>query len=225
MRIVRRILIIDDHPLLREGLKAILAHSQDYQVAAEAGTGRDGIELAKKLKPDVALLDITLPDNNGLKLISEIRKVSPRTRILIVSMHTKSDYIAEALRSGASGYLAKESASDKLLQALSVIATDQLFLDTSFSRDLVYSLLQYPDKMSKLSDEAYSRLTSREQEVLRYVAEGLSTKDIASTLRISPKTVENHRVNLMNKLGIHSAVELVRYAARLGLIELERWED
>jgi len=225
MSTTKRILIIDDHPLLREGLKAILAGSREYQVVAEAGTGREGMEHAKRRRPDIVLLDISLPDNNGLKLIAEIRKVSPKTRILIVSMHTKTDYVAEALRAGASGYLGKESASDKLLQALNTIGADQLFLDTSISRDLIYSLLKYPEKMSKLSDEAYSRLTSREQEVLRYVTEGLSTKDIAATLRISPKTVENHRVNLMSKLGIHSAVELVHYAARLGLIEIDRWEE
>ena len=225
MESVKRILIVDDHPLLREGLKAILAQAPQYQVVAEAGTGSAGVEKAKIHRPDMLLLDISLPDQNGLKLIAEIRKVSPKTRILIVSMHTKIDYIAEALRAGASGYLIKESASDKLLQGLQAIAEDQIFLDTSFSRDMVYKLLQYPEKMSKLSDEAYSSLTPRQQEVLRLVAQGHSTKQIADSLSISPKTVENHRVTLMAKLGIHSAVDLVHYAARLGLIELDSWDD
>ena len=221
----KSILIIDDHPLFREGLKAIIGSDGRYAVIGEAGSGNTGLQMARKLKPDLILLDLSLPDQNGLQLIREIRHILPATRVIIVSMHTKIDYIAEAFQAGASGYVVKESASERLLYALEYVSKGDYFLDSSVSRQVVKKLIESPLKAEKISDAAYGSLTSREQEILRLLAEGFSSKEIADKLSISPKTVENHRANLMNKLDLHSIHELVRYAARLGLIDVDLWKE
>ena len=221
----KSILIIDDHPLFREGLKAIIGSDGRYAVIGEAGSGNTGLRMARKLKPDLILLDLSLPDQNGLHLIREIRHILPETRVIIVSMHTKIDYIAEAFQAGASGYVVKESASERLLHALEYVTKGDYFLDSSVSKQVVKKLIESPLRAEKISDVAYGSLTSREQEVLRLLAEGFSSKEIANKLSISPKTVENHRANIMNKLDLHSIHELVRYAARLGLIDVDLWKE
>ena len=221
----KSILIIDDHPLFREGLKAIIGSDGRYAVIGEAGSGNTGLRMARKLKPDLILLDLSLPDQNGLQLISEILHILPAARVIIVSMHTKIDYIAEAFQAGASGYVVKESASERLLHALEYVTKGDYFLDSSVSKQVVKKLIESPLRAEKISDVAYGSLTSREQEVLRLLAEGFSSKEIADKLSISPKTVENHRANIMNKLDLHSIHELVRYAARLGLIDVDLWKE
>ena len=219
-----RILIIDDHPLFREGIKTILARDGRFEVVDEAGSGREGIEKACQHKPDVVLLDVSLPDETGMEVARKLRKQMPHAKIMILSMHSEIDYIVEAFQAGATGYVVKESAADRLAQGLEAVAAGEYFLDSSISHEVVSRLMNSPAKEAKVSDSGYSQLTAREQEIMRMLAEGSSKAEIADRLFISIKTVENHRTNIMRKLNIHSAMELVRYAARLGLIDVDLWK-
>lgn len=221
----KSILIIDDHPLFREGLKAIIGRDAHFDVVGEAGNGREGLRMAKNLEPDLVLVDISLPDQNGIQLTREIRTLLPDTRILIVSMHSKIDYIAEAFQAGATGYVVKESASERLIKGLEYVSRGDYFLDSSVSQQVVKRLMDSPAKDTKIKDAAYGTLTPREQEVMRLLAEGHSRKEIGDKLFISPKTVENHRTNILNKLELHSTIELIRYAAKLGLIDVDLWKE
>ncbi|MBG0790387.1 MAG: response regulator transcription factor [Desulfovibrionaceae bacterium] len=217
------IMIVDDHPLFREGLKTIVSRDKNYSVCAEAGTGREGLRLAREHRPDIMLVDISMPDKSGIQMIRELKEALPDTRFVIISMHSEADYIVEAFRAGATGYMVKESAASQLLKGLDTVASGELFLDNALSQEVVFRLLQDDATPRKDSSDPYSTLTPREQEVMRMLAEGLNPKEVAGQLFISPKTVENHRTNLMKKLGLKSTVELLRYAARLGLIDLETW--
>lgn len=221
----KSVLIVDDHPLFREGLKALLARHPSFEVVGETGTGDDGLRKAKRLAPDLVLVDISLPDKSGMDLTRAIRELLPNTRVAIVSMHSRVDYIAEAFRAGATGYVVKESASQRLVECLEAVARGHYFLDTSLSHKVVEHLMSVTGKEREITDSGYCALTPREQQVMRQLAEGLSTKAIAEKLFISPKTVENHRANILSKLGLHSTIELVRFAAKIGLIDVERWKD
>ena len=221
----KSIIIIDDHPLFREGLKTIISRDDRFKVVGEAGSGHEGLEMTKRLKPDLIIVDISLPDQSGIQLTRDLRHLLSETKILIVSMHSKIDYIAEAFQAGATGYVVKESASERLLQGLKSVAKGDYYLDSSVSHAVVENLMKSPLKAAKITDADYATLTPREQEVMRFLAEGLSSKAVAEKLFISPKTVENHRANIMNKLGLHSTIELVRYAAKLGLIDVDLWKD
>ena len=225
MVLKKTILIVDDHPLVREGLKSILKPATEYEVVGQAGNARDAIQMVKRLKPDLVLLDLGLPDKSGLELSREIRSISPPTRILIVSMHSKVDYIVKAFQAGATGYMTKESATERLLQGIAQVLNGEYFMDSSVSHSVVKKLMQTPEKEMKITDVGYETLTSREQEIMVLLAEGYSAKEAAAKLFISPKTVENHRTNIMNKLGLHSTLELVRYAVRLGLVDVDLWKD
>jgi DNA-binding NarL/FixJ family response regulator len=221
----KNIIIIDDHPLFREGLKTIISRDDRFKVVGEAGSGHEGFEMVKRLKPDLVVIDISLPDQSGIQLARDLRERLSEIKILIVSMHSKIDYIAEAFQAGATGYVVKESASERLLQGLKSVAKGDYYLDSSVSHAVVENLMKSPLKAAKITDADYATLTPREQEVMRLLAEGLSSKAVAEKLFISPKTVENHRANIMNKLGLHSTIELVRYAAKLGLIDVDLWKD
>ena len=221
----KTILIVDDHPLVREGLRSILKPAAGYEVVGQAANAREAISMVKSHGPDLVLLDLSLPDKSGLELSSEIRAISPSTRIMIVSMHSKVDYIVKAFQAGATGYMTKESATESLLVGIDRVLNGEYFMDGSVSHRVVEKLINTPDKEMKITDAAYETLTPREQEVMVLLAEGNSAKDAAAKLFISPKTVENHRANIMNKLGLHSALELVRYAARLGLVDIDLWKE
>jgi DNA-binding NarL/FixJ family response regulator len=218
------ILIIDDHPLFREGLKAIIGREPRYRTVGEADTARAGIHLALELKPDVIIVDVSLPDKNGIELTRDLAKLLPASRVLIISMHSKITYIATAFQAGARGYLVKESASDGLLKGLAAVARGELFLDSSLSSQVVENLLQISVQSPAPAASPNPRLTPREQEVMRLLAEGFTTREIAQRLFISPKTVENHRANIMKKLDLRTTIDLVRQAARLGLIDVELWK-
>lgn len=221
----KNILIIDDHPLFREGLKTIVERDKRYKVVGEAGSGKQGLSMSRQLNPDLVIVDISLPDINGVQVASEMRDSLPDIKVMIVSMHSKIDYIAEAFQAGATGYVAKDSASDRLIQGIESVLNGDYFLDSSVSHQVVEKLMTFPVKDAKITDAEYGSLTPREQEVMRLLAEGSTPKEIADKLCISPKTVENHRANIMKKLDVHSTMELVRYAARLGLIDVELWKE
>jgi DNA-binding NarL/FixJ family response regulator len=219
----KSIIVIDDHPLFREGIKRIIENTSKYELVGEAGTGRQGLQMAKKLKPDLVLVDMSLPDQNGIELTRDILNFSSEIRILIVSMHSKVDYIVKAFQAGATGYLVKESAADMLLEGIDHVLKGHYYMDTKVSHQVVKKLVGIPKHESIVATDSYDSLTPRQQEIMALLAEGMSTNQIADKLFISPKTAENHRYSIMRKLQIHSTIELVRYAAKIGLIDMELW--
>jgi len=220
----KKILLVDDHPLFRAGLKSLLVDNHSFQIIGEAGDGQEAIRLTKTLKPDLVLMDISLPDKSGIEITRELKNLFPEILIMIVSMHAKIDFITEAFRAGALGYVIKESAAERLVQGLETVARGEYFLDSSLSHKVVEKILGFPTQEAKITDEKYAGLTPREEQVLRLLAEGHSAREVGEKLFISPKTVENHRASIMDKLDLHSTLELIRYAVRLGLIDPDLWK-
>jgi len=219
----KRVMIVDDHPLFREGLKSLVERSANYQTVGEAGSGAEALSMALELKPDLVTMDVSLPDMSGIEVVRSLMKSLPSTRILMLSMYPKFDYVADAFKAGAKGYVVKETTSARLIQGFDALCRGEFFVDGQVSQDLVTKLTQGPARETAIQDEGYNLLTPREQQVLRLVAEGVSTRDIAERIGLNPKTVENHRTNLMKKLDVHSRMELVKFAARLGLIDMDSW--
>lgn len=220
----KTIIVVDDHPLFREGLKSIIGRITQYKVVGEAGNGREALKLIKELKPDLVLVDMSLPDQTGIELTRKILEFSSTIRIVIVSMHSKADYIFKAFQAGATGYVVKESASEKLLQAIDNVLKGDYFMDSHVSKEVVRKLMGIQNKEQKITDAAFNTLTPREQEIMILVAEGLTTNQISERLYISPKTVENHRSSIMRKLNLHNTIEVARYAVKLGLIDIDLWK-
>ena len=218
----KRVLIVDDHPLFREGVKSLVSMENEYTVADEASDAKTGLALAVELQPDLVLLDISLPDKSGLTLLSEIRRQCPHTRTIILSMHTKSDYIVGAFQAGAMGYVAKESAAEKLIEALRTVSNGEFYLDGASSKDILQKLAVVSKPPSGNDNGS---LTRREQEVMRLIAEGFAAKEIGTRLFISHKTVENHRINILKKLGLSSTMDILRYAVKIGLIDTDTWKQ
>lgn len=217
----RRVLLVDDHPLFRAGLRAILAGRPGFEVVGEAGGVAEAARLIGELAPDVVLLDISLPDGSGLEVLRRLEGAPRPPRVLVVSMHARLDCIAESFRAGALGYIVKESAAAQLLAGLEAVARGERYLDSAVAPQVLLRLDAYAVRRSRGQDPAYGSLTRREQQVLRLLAEGRAVSEIAAALFISRKTVENHRANICGKLNLKNLAELVHYAARLGLIELE----
>jgi DNA-binding NarL/FixJ family response regulator len=209
-----RILVADDHEVVRQGLRRLLEARPGWEICGEAGTGREAVEKAKQLKPDVVVLDYSMPGLNGAEATRQILERVPRTEILILTMHGSEQLIRGALEAGARGYVLKSDASRDLISAVHALVEHKAFLSSSASGPVLESYLKSPQPPA--SQEV---LTSREREIVQLVAEGRSNKEISATLNISTKTVEAHRANMMHKLGLSSVTELVRFAIRNNIIE------
>ena len=220
----KTILIVDDHPLFREGLVSLLSKQPGFKVIGEAAEGEEGIAMAKKHHPDLVIMDISLPDITGIDATRHIREFLQGTKVIMLSIHSKIDYITDAFKAGASAYLTKEATGEKLVECLETVGRGEYYMDSVVSQSVVKNLLMTEEERGRYQDPAYRMLTSREQEIMRFLAEGLSTKQIAEKLFISQKTVENHRTSIFSKLNIHSTMELVRYAAKYGLIDVDLWK-
>ncbi len=220
----KSILLVDDHNLFREGLKMIIRRDSRFTVVAEAKDAEEGIRAALRVKPDIVLLDISLPGRGGIDAARELRAKLPGVRIIMVSMFSRPDLVTEAVEAGASGYVNKGSSPETLLHGIRVVADGQFYLDGAVSQELVAVVGDKGLKSDKVTNSEYGRLSTREQQVLRMIAEGNPPRGIAERLFISVKTVENHRSNILHKLGLTSTVDLVRYAARIGLIDVETWK-
>ena len=218
-----RVLIADDHAIVRDGLRQLLNGQQDMEAVGEAGDGREALEKAKSLHPDVVLLDVAMPRLSGLEVISLIRESAPDSQIVVLSMHAKETYVQQALAAGALGYVLKASPSEDILEAIRAARRGEYFLSSRLRAEVIGKYLK--TRKSTPSLRGYDLLSEREQQVFRLVAQGHSTDQIADILCVSPKTVEKHRTSLMNKLGVHDRLELLKYAIKIGIVDPELWED
>jgi two-component system response regulator NreC len=209
-----RVLLAEDHTIVRKGLRSLLDDEGGIEVVGEAEDGQQAIELVQRLLPDVVLMDITMPVLNGLEATRQIKKLFPQVKVVVLTVHSTEEYIFQILRAGASGYVVKQAAVSELVQAIQTVCRGDSFLSPSISRQVVE---EYGRRAEAMEDK-YNKLTDREREVLQLITEGRSNREMATLLRISVKTVEAHRSRLMDKLGIHSTAELTRYALRKGII-------
>ncbi len=209
-----RVLLAEDHTLVRAGIHALINSFDDITVVAEASDGREAAKQARNARPDVVLMDIAMPGLNGLEATARIVRSCPNTRVLVLTMHSNEEYVVQALRAGATGYLVKEAATAELHHAISSVARGETYLSPSISRRAVERLMDNDRTPSSSLDQ----LTPRQREILQLIAEGMSTREIADLLNVSIKTVESHRAQLMERLGIRDVPGLVRLAIREGLI-------
>ena len=210
-----RVLIADDHTLVRESLVSLLQAGGDVQVVAQASVGVETVEKAIATRPDVVVTDISMPRLGGIEVVRRLHEAVPETRVLVLTMHQEDEYVLQAVRAGASGYLVKDSAAAELLAAVRSLQAGRGYFGPQASRALAEQM-QNPDRTV---DDPYGRLTAREREVFHLVVEGLTTKEIARRLDISVKTAENHRARVIAKVGVRNTAELVRYALRRGLLD------
>ena len=211
-----RILLADDHTILRKGLRLLLERESDFGVVAEAGNGREAVDAVNREVPDVVIMDIAMPILNGIEATQRISADHPRTAVIILSVHSDEGYVLRALKAGARGYLLKDSAESDLIQAVRVVAAGKAFFSPAVSRILADDYVRQMQQQG--AADRYDLLTTRERELLQLIAELKPTKEIAEILGISPHTVDTHRGNLMQKLNIHSIPELILYAVRKGVI-------
>lgn len=214
-----KLMLADDHLVVRSGLRMLLESKPDMEIVAEAESGREAVEKVKVMHPDVILMDIQMPDMNGIEATQRIKTVSPETAVLALTMHEDDHYFFEMLHAGASGYVPKRAAPDELINAIRTVSEGQVFLHPSLASRLVQDYL----KRAEAGDHPMVQddLTPRELEVLTLIAGGMTNAEIGEELVISVKTVDRHRENIMRKLNMHSRIDLVKYALKMGLIELE----
>lgn len=214
-----RIIIVDDHKLLREGLTSLLSRQADITVVGQASNGREALQLTERFEPEVVVMDVSMPDLNGIDATRQILSRSRNTKVLGLSMHSDRQFVAEMFRAGACGFLLKDSAFEELASAIrKVVAKDQPFIAPKVTG---FSVEEYSATKSTVVTPIFPRLTDREREVLQGISEGKGTKEIAAELHLSAKTVETHRQHLMDKLEIYSVAELTKFAIREGLTTLD----
>ena len=211
-----RVLIADDHALVRAGIRALVERIDGVVVVGEAGKGSEALELVRQLSPDLILLDITMPDGNGFEVLDQVTKLYPEIRVIVLTVHEAGEYALRAVREGAAGYLPKSAASIELEQAIQTVIRGERYISPETAQNTIFEVTNRGTKRDLLAT-----LSPRQREVLRLIAEGKTTKQIAQVLEISVKTVETHRAQLMERLGIHDVAGLVRYAIIVGLIEVE----
>jgi two-component system response regulator NreC len=211
-----RILLADDHALMRRGIRALLERNDQFEVVAEAGDGREAVQLTEEHSPDVVVADIAMPGLNGIEAARQIAQKSPHTAIIILSMHSDESYLLRALKSGARGYLLKDCPESDLINAIVAVHAGKAFFSPAVSKMLVEDYMR--QLQNRGMEDSYELLTTREREVLQLLAEGKSNKDVASILNLSLYTVETHRGNILQKLGLHGTPELMLYAIRKGVI-------
>jgi DNA-binding NarL/FixJ family response regulator len=209
------IIVADDHKMVREGLVKLLESRQDFSVIGQASDGEEAVEMVLERKPDIVLMDINMPRLSGIDATRRIGKRGCESKVLVLSMHESRTYVEEVLRAGAAGYIVKNSASADLVQAIEAVCSGASYLSPAITQQVVQAIAR-PDEESR---GGVAMLTDREREILQHIAEGLSSKEIASCLGVSLKTVDSHRSNLMEKLDIHKVSGLVRFAIRTGLVE------
>lgn len=210
-----RVLIVEDHETVREGLKLILSGQSDLDVIGDAGDGRAAVELAQQLEPDVVLMDISMPNMNGLKATAKLKECCPNTQVLALTRHKDQGYLHQVLRAGASGYVLKQSPATELIYAIRAVAKGGKYLDPAVAERVLGSFVN----KQVIPAEGQSQITERESEILRLISWGHSNKDIANRLELSVKTVEVHKTNAMKKLGMSSRIDIVRYAVLQGWME------
>ena len=210
-----RILIVDDHKLVRAGLQMLLQREPEFVIVGEAESGAEAISLSESLKPDIALVDLTMPGMTGWQVLSGLKEQSPAIKVIILSVHSTEEHVVRALRAGACGYVLKEAAPQELISAVRTVQEGGTWLPSQLSRQVLDAYLRRIQ-----ATDPPNLLTSRQREILRLIADGASTKQIAGDLEVSVKTVESHRAQIMAKLDIHDTAGLVRYAIRHGISEL-----
>jgi DNA-binding NarL/FixJ family response regulator len=215
-----RVLLAEDHTIVRKGLRSLLETQAGIEVIGEAEDGREAVVQVEQQRPDIVLMDITMPGLNGLEATRQIKKRFPEVKVLILTVHSDEEYIRQILRAGASGYLVKQAAPHELISAIEAIQRGESYLSPSVSKKVVQEYVQHATGSAE--EDSCERLTDREREVLQLIAEGNSTRDIAELLHTSVKTAETHRARLMGKLDIHSTAELTQYAIRKGVISLDK---
>ncbi|MCF8033593.1 MAG: response regulator transcription factor [Desulfarculaceae bacterium] len=216
-----RAIICDDHAIFRQGIKQVLAANPELEVVGEAGDGLEAVALVKKLAPEVVIMDITMPEISGIEATREIVALRPEIRVIILSVHSRKTFISEALKAGARGYVLKDSAGEKLLDAVEAVIKGECYLDSPVAGHIVDEFLAVPEAAPE--GEQVERLSDRERQVLRLIVEGNTNKQIADKLFLSPKTVDNHRSRIMSKLGRHDLIGLVKYAIASGLVDPDSW--
>ena len=212
-----RIMIADDHTIVRQGLARLLNDQSDLKIVGQAVNGREAVDKSLKLKPDIVIMDIAMPQLNGIEAAKRIRKKLPKAKVLILSMYSHEHYIHELLETGISGYLLKDSSGRDIIKAIHAAMNDETFLSPSISKVLVDSY-RSPRKSSSRA-ERYKQLSNREREVFQLIAEGHSTRQIADMLCVSISTIKSHRANIMEKLDVDTSVKLVHFAIQLGLVD------
>jgi two-component system response regulator NreC len=213
-----RLLLVDDHPIVRSGLRMLFLSEPAMTIVGEAGSGEAAVEAVARLKPDVVIMDVAMPGMNGIEATRRIKAAHPETAVLALTMYEDEQYFFEMLHAGASGYIPKRAAPDDLVSAIKVVAEGNVFLYSTLARFLIKDIADRSAEAPQGEASGEDVLTAREREVLTCIAEGLTTREIAETLVISTKTVERHRENIMAKLDMHNRVELVKYAIKKGLI-------
>lgn len=212
-----RVLVVDDHTIVRDGICALLALAGDIEVVGEAANGNEALKMVKELGPNVVLMDIAMPIMNGLEATRRIRKEFPRAKVLILTQYDDKEFVFPVIEAGASGFISKTAASSELASGIRSVSQGDSYLSPSVTKLLIED---FQHGGGRASHDPYEQLTDRERDVLKLVAEGYTTQEIADMLVVSPKTVEGHRTNLMAKLGISNRIELVKYALRKGIITI-----